>query len=321
MPNFNGILVFEAERSITKKFNAIWSKAHPLLAALNGRRDRFRKFGGDGAKLILPINFSDQTTNVAEGRADADAFTARTPESTVGFDQAVYEYSFYDDAFYVTFAEKRLIENGRGNFMEGKVNQLMESFKNAVSGDLAGATNAQRANVLGLRYLMSTSNSPGAISQTTYPVWAANVTAWNAPFDWDPIDASLNAVKAKGRSEVDLILASYASTNDVYGKMKKSILPAMRVQSTEDTVKYGVDNFRYEGRTVLMDNHLGSAVAGTIMLLSTDTFYWSGDATPKLVGQGDKRIEGTPSYEFFYGYWACLACDDPACNAYVTGIQ
>lgn len=321
-PNFLGAAAFAVEKVVKRDFKHVWSSAHPLLATLSKRKAR--NIGTiSGLRLILPVAFQDATTP-ADGQSDANAFTPITPYVTNGFTQAQYEFSYYRHAFYLTPHEKQLLMNGyRGNILEGKTKQSMESFRNAISDDLAGNVTSQRENVLGLRFALATANTVGNIDQSANAWWRAERVTGAGPFDLKVIDNMYDTIRAKGRSVPDLLLLSNNSSVNVFGMMRDQVAVLQRITSTANDTNFGFADFSYLGMRCVLDNRLGAALStdGGAMMLSTDTWYQRGlqdNIQPEL----DKdRLAGTGSQEFYFDLWLALGCDDIASNGYITGIS
>lgn len=321
-PNFSGAAAFAVEKVVKRDFKHVWSSAHPLLAVLSSRKAR--NVGTiNGLRLILPVAFQDATTP-ADGQSDAAAFTPITPYATNGFTQAQYEFSYYRHAFYLAPHEKQLLMNGyRGNILEGKTKQSMESFKNAISADLAGNLTSQRENVLGLRFALSTANTVGNIDQSANAWWRAERVTGAGPFDLKVIDNMYDTIRAKGRSVPDLLLLSSNATVNVFGMMRDQVAVLQRITSTSNETNFGFADFTYLGMRCVLDNRLGAALGtdGGAMMLSSDSWYQRGlgeNIQPEL----DKtRLQGTGAQEFYLDLWLALGCDDIASNGYITGIS
>ena len=308
---------FAVEKTLKRDFKLLWDTAHPLTALLqNG--GNFNKGGQiKGLKLILPVQFQDRTTPV-DGSA-ANNLTALTPEANVGDTQVAYNFSRYHGAFWLDPDEIKLLMNGeRGDLLQARKKQIMQSYRKALAGDLQGNSLDARANVIGLRYLLSTSNSPGGITQggaNTY--WDALVNTSATTFSIAHVDDDKDAIAREGRSTPDLLLMSSNSTVNITGKMRDNVAPLQRIVSNDSKlVKFGFDSFVYRGMECVQDPDLGAALSttGGYQMLSTDSFYWMGD--PKDMSVKVRDLVGTGAVEYYHESWVCLACDDVAVNAY-----
>lgn len=321
-PNYQALVAFVAEKSLSKKMHLIWSAANPLLAVVMSNQANFnRGFTIEGHKALLPINFAEQT-NPADGVSDANELTPEAPYATSGFTQAAYEYSHYRRAMYLRDSEKRLIagQGVRANIIESKTSQLMESFKLAVVNDMMGTGNSSREAVMGLQYALSTVNSPGGISQATYPVWAAGRRTGAGPFHLGLVDNEFDRISALDRGKADLLLLSYTANNNVYGKMRDSIAPSQLLTNPGTRAKYGFVSFEYLEMMCAQDNRLGNALPGSFSMLRSGGWYAGASApTPKLAGTD--RLPGTDADEYMFNWWLMLGTNDPATNSLVDGIE
>ena len=309
---------YAIEKVIRTDFKSLWDHAHPLLAKLQTGAN-FNKGGQiKGLTLILPVQFDDMATPV-DGSA-ANNFTALTPAANQGDTQASYIFTRYHGAFWIDPDEMKLLMNGeRGNFLGARKKQIMQSYRKAASGDIAAAALSARANLLGLRYLLSTSNSPGGISQggsNTY--WDAVVSTTGGTFAISDVDNAMDTINRKGRSKVDLLLLSNNATVNIFGKVRDNVANLQRITNGDTTAKFGFSDFIYRDADCALDPDLGDALSttGGFMALSTDSFYWMGD--PMNMSVKVRDLQGTGAVEYYYEAWVCLANDDPGVNAFYS---
>lgn len=308
---------YAIELTVKRDFKLLWDQSHALIAKIqNG--GNFNKPGVEikGLSMLLPLQFDDMATPV-DGSA-ANNLTPLSPAANQGDTQAVYAFTRYHGAFWIDPDEMKLLMDGaRGNFLQARKKQITQSYQKALSGDLQGSANAARANVLGLRYGISASNSPGGISQAgDNGYWAGKVNSSVTTFALGHIDDDMDAIRREGRSRVDLILMGSNSTVNMMGKMRDQVAPLQRLVSTDsELAKFGFDSFVYRGADVVDDPDLGSALSttGGYQCLSTDAFYWMGD--PKSMKVSVDRVLGTGATEYYHEAWVCLGCDDWACQA------
>lgn len=319
--NYDGLVAFVAEKSFKKDFQSVWTSANPLLTMIVANKANFNTSRVvEGHRMVLPITYSDGA-NVANGVLDANELTPLTPQVTQGFTQAQYNYSHYTNAFYIRDSEKKLISGSgvRGNIMGGKTAQLMDSFKLAVQNDMVSANADTRDAVLGLRYVTSTSNSPGNVSQTTYPVWAASVVSNAGPFYMGLLDTEYDRINALGRGVCDFALLSHTATNNVYGKVRDQIPYQLTVSATGKLAKFGFPTFEYLEMTCIQENKLGAALAGCAMVGRSSAWYANLDSdTPQL--HHAKPLEGTDATEYLYNWWLAIGTDDPASLSLIQDI-
>ena len=170
---------FAVEQAIGSQWENIWLRTHPLLAKIREGKINWAKGYDISGNLILVPVVSAGPTTAADGVADANELTALTPEQTNdnAFSHAQYIIAHYRGAMWVRASEEELINNKRGGgFLQGKVDQIMDSFTDAIADDLASANADSRTAVIGIRHVTATSNTVGNIAQGTTTDWAAQVT-------------------------------------------------------------------------------------------------------------------------------------------------
>mgnify|MGYP001571835666 CR=1 FL=1 len=323
MANFTGHAIFEAELRIKKNAQMVWSTAHPLLTAVVTGKANFNpgfEIAPSDGTVIVPLNYSDDNAP-ADGRATADMFTVNTIGVTTGFDHAKYTMSRYEKRVGVRADEAKLIREGqRMSLLPNRAAQTVESFKVAISGDMAASATASITAVLGLPYGLSTANSPGGLDQGANAWWRARVTSAIGGFSEQPFKDALDIVRTRGQGDPDMLGLSIASGANVFGRMR-DVAPTQLATSPSDEIKFGFKGFSWMGCYCVADNYLGAAASGTAYMLFTNRFYAGGDDAPKNVdGQGMTRIVGTGSFEMFYEWWLWWGCDDWNLQSYFTGI-
>lgn len=311
--NYSGLAASSMEVSATKAWSYVWTQGHPLLKILDGRGTNFnRGFSKRGKYMVLPV-VGAEVDNPVDGVSDANQFNAMTLNTDDKLTQAQYDIAHYRGNYTIP-ATDALDNNELGNRMDARQRNLLESFKNAISGDIASSNNGTREAVLGLVHLLSTSNSPGNINQSTYANWRAQVTTGAGSFDIGLIDEAMNAVMRLDRADVDVLLAASVAGNDVYQAIVDTIAPSQRFMDP-DLVKFGVKNVIYNGAAVVRDNR---GTSGNVLGLSTKTWFAGIDKKPKfhepqLVNATDGKFVAVTAF-------AVLGCNDPGSNFRVSGI-
>lgn len=314
-----GYSAFAVEKAVAKDWHTIWTSAHPLLIAMADKGTNFNQnFDlGNGTAMLIAVN-GDNMTTPAAGVADASELTGDTISATNGFSQANYYIAHYRAHVSYRASEQFMAENGsRGNILDGKKKQVLESFKEVWSTDAASSTVDSRTKIMGYRYALSTSNSPGGISQSTDTQWAAKVKTSAGTFGLNLIDDQVDNITAEGRGAPDLILAGLSGASNMFGKIRTAIGPTAErlVNPNGMPVKYGLTAIQYLGATVILDNR---AATGEINVLTTDSWYVYMPKTPKVSQMYIK--DGTDSHVQSYTLFTSLGCGDCALNATITGI-
>jgi hypothetical protein len=318
---------FAVEKSMSKKWKAQWTTHAPLLACIKDRDLKFNKgFSVEGLGAIVPLLYADMT-NPPAGVADASELTADTPQVTNGFNQALYNYTHLRRGMTIRDSEKVITKNGaRGNLLEGKVIQLTASFKNVMANQIEGTSADSRTSLMGIQYATSQSNTVGGIAQGSNSWWQAQVSNVGGTISLPVIDNMYDSIlqyAAAGNeddanidsSAPDLLLLSFTSSVNVYGKVRELIAPAERIVNAEFKAKYGLVNFMYLDMKCVQSPRLAS---GTANMLTTSSWLWGGYDQPQA--QMPIRLPGTDAEERYYSMWNFLGCDEIRRNGYLYGI-
>ena len=306
---------FATEITLSRNWENIYLRATPLLAKIKDGKANWNKPGlRKGNLLITPVIYEDAST-LPDGVADASEVTPISPYITNGFTQAQYNIAHYRQAMYVRESEKQLINNTRGNFMQGKIEQMMADFTSAVADDLASTSADSRTAVLGVQQVLSTSNTVGGIDQGTYTDWQSNVTTSAGAFSLDLLDDKIDAVAVRN-GKIDMMLFAYSSTNNLFGKLRAALSPAERLVNANFKAKYGFTNIEYLDAVCVADNRL---TAGVIVGFDSSTWFYAGDEKP--VAKEVIRYPGTDMDEYMYTLWAGVGCNNPAKNFRITGVS
>lgn len=318
-----GYTAFAVAKAVNKGWSTIWTTSHPLLEAIADRGTNFNQgftLAG-GTKMLLPI-LGDDLTTPAAGVTDANELTADTISATNGFSAAEYAISHYRANTSYRASEMYIADGGTlGNYLEGKKKQVLDSFKNKWSTDAASTTVDARDKIMGFRYALSTSNSPGGMSQSTDTQWAAQVTTGAGTFALSLIENISDAIVAKGRKNPDLILAGINGSSNMYGKIRTALgtnverLVNVKGQDTSFGIMGSGQRFVYNGQVVVLDSR---AATGEICVLSTESWYTMMPKQP--IAHQPYQKDGTDAFVHSFTLFTALGCDDCACNGRITGI-
>lgn len=309
---------YAIEATVKRDFKALWDQAHPLVALVQERMNSGPQVRGLSG--ILPVQFDDLATPV-NGSA-ANNLTALTPAANQGDTQVTFAFTRYHGAFWIDPDEMKLLMSGqRGNFLQARKVQIAQSYKKALCGDLQGTAPAARANVNGLRHILSQSNTVGGIAQGgDNGYWNAQLRTAGGTFAIAHVDDMMDAISREGRGRVDLILVGSNATVNTIGKFRDNVAPLQRIMNTQSKlVKFGFDSFVYRDAEVVDDPDLGSAFSttGGFQCLNSKSFYWSGD--PKEMSVKVRDLVGTGAVEYYHEAWVWFGTDDVATNGMSTG--
>lgn len=330
MPNTNygvaGYTAFAIEQVLGRDWNDNVTKAFPLFAAIHDRDLHWNKgFEVKGTKVLVPIMNSLVTgmTTSNAGVADANEVPTAWPtyDATQGFTHAEYNLTHLFRTMTIRDSERVVAggKNGeRGNLIDGKVKQLMLTFKTVMSDMAAGSTVDSRTSLIGLDYVIATANVVGNIDQSTDATWRGSVQPATGTFSLPSIDNAFDSINQNDGEAPDLLLLGNpgGSATNCYGKIRSQIAPAERIVNAEFKARYGFANFVYMDMKAIQDNR---AAAGTSKMLTTSSWLFGGPDKPK---QGKtQRIAGSDAEEWAYTWWGFLGCKEVRRNHRWAGIN
>jgi hypothetical protein len=208
----------------------------------------------------------------------------------------------------------------------GKVDQLMNDFIKKVNADMLSPVNQGTGYTgnsvpTGELYILSQSNSPGQISQSTYSNWQAKVYSNVGPFSEPIITNAMDAIRDRGQGEADFLQLSYNASNNVFDKVRSMVATTQILTNEQNNPDFGFKNFMYAGMTAYFDGRLGDISPGSMVVGKADTWWLNmPNELPKMRNQ-PLRLPGTATMEYFYSYILALGNSNPGCNALITGIQ
>lgn len=314
----SSLTAFSIETVLRRNFKQQWMTKSPLLGRIFDNKTNVNKSamssGKTGNIMILPVVLGDSAIP-ARGVTRAGQLTPATAAVSDGFTQAAYNYAAYEGFVLDTQTDKRTNNNMRGNFLEAKIQQEIDSMIKLISTDVCSANIDANNAMLGIQQVCSTSNVVGGINQSTDTVWASNLFSSYGNFNLDLIDAGGTAVRAN-EGKTDLILISRSSTNDLYQKFLASLGSAQRITSDSTTAKFGWDSIIYAGADVVLDPYL---TAGVIVGLDTSDWYYNGDEMPRQLPT--QRLGLTTVDETAFSLIGALGCISPRTQWRATGVS
>jgi hypothetical protein len=328
-----------AEKRLKKEWEPQITRRIPLLACIKDSKFHFRKgYKVEGNKALVPIVYTGVTalTTSNLGVTDANEIGSAWPtwDATEGFTNAEYQFSHFRRPMTFKNSEEMLAMSApslaqRGNVKEGKIQQLMYTFKSLMGDMIEGESNtSSRTKLMGLAYGINTANSPGNIDQSdaNNAWWRGNKEAIGGSISLPVIDRHMDnierysgyddAVDSEGNN-VDLLMLSYAEGGvNVYGSLRSQIAPAERLNNIEFKAKYGIETYMYRGAKCVQGSRMPS---GTVFGISTSAFFYGGDDSPKKIGPS-QRILGSDAFEDMYTLWAFIGACRFNTSFQLTGI-
>lgn len=310
---------YAIELSMQRDFIDAFFDDEPLLRLIRDGGANFNKgVTVEGTSVIAPILGADTVTNVANGVLDADELTQPTAEIIRGFTQCSYAIAHYRKPTWIRSSERKLAMGPatakRGDLLQGVTLQIMKSFTNAVNGDLMSANAGARDAVQGVRHVLSESNTVGGIAQSTDTFWQAKVTTAIGTFSLDAVN-DLYDEASRGKERPNLLLAAYAASNNIFGKIRSAIQPAQQLMTSDAKAKYGFTDLVYLDMPVVKDD---AGTAGEVLGLNTNSWFYYGDTRPYLAKQSP--WPGTDADVLVHSMYCSVGCTNPRLNFRGTGL-
>lgn len=316
--NLENYALTTIEQSVKRDFIDAYFNRVPLLDYMRKGRGNFnRGFSVEGRKMLIPI-VGDDLTSPADGVADADELTADSLNVNAGMTAAEYAFAHYRTTVTIRASEKMIGMGSKAvlaNLLAGQAKQIKGSFATALNTDLMSATADTRVKVLGVRYVLSESNTVGGIAQGTDTFWQAKVTTGAGTFSPELIDDLYDECSNQGDEVPDLLLASYATTNNVYGKIRSLMNPALMYTNPGTDLKFGGNPVKYLTMDVVKDD---SGTAGEALLINTGTWFVGGQLYPRLAASGN--VQATDAMWSTWAMWIGVGNGNPRLNGRLAGI-
>jgi hypothetical protein len=162
------------------------------------------------------------------------------------------EYSWKQHFANISISRRdELINSGDSqilDFVKSKVKSAEKTMSDNLSTGLYNAGSDAKAFV-GLRSILSTSNTVGGISQSTNSWWQANVDSSTATLSMSALQTQFNAASIENDSP-SVGIATRAVYNNYYALLQ----PQQRFVDSE-TAKGGFQNLMFNGIPVIVDAH------------------------------------------------------------------
>lgn len=237
------------------------------------------------------------------------------------YTRAKFQMMYYEVPCAFSYQDMKLIGAGRMDLLNDMKKLIKRRINEALADQIYGSQNADKYHLLGLNYLMSTSNSPGGISQSDYTWWRPgylNAGASGA-ITWSLVDDYQRKLGYTARSDEssatpDLILMSTGPTYDLYGGFARSIMGTQRVINAQFRDQFKLDNIQWGSAIAVPDPKI---TAQSIMGLNTGSFHLTGSPIPDESEMS--RIPGSTSVDWVLSGMLCLSADEIKTHYKVTG--
>lgn len=216
--------------------------SNPLLMRM--KKKSYQKLDG-GTSIMCPLNYAVPTATGWYAAADTllttdnDAFTSA-------------EYSWKQLYTNISILRSDELKNSGDsailNFLKSKVKVAEKNMLDQLgTGIYSNATDAK--SIIGLQYMMSTSNTIGGISQSTYSWWNPSLDTTTTVLSLPVIQTRTNAVTV-GSDKPTV----HATTRTLYNSYMALLQPQQRFADPE-TANAGFQNLLYQGAPVIGDSH------------------------------------------------------------------
>lgn len=216
--------------------------SNPLLQ--RARKKFYEKTDG-GTSILQPLGYAQ----VSAGGWYSGADTLSTTDNDV-FTSA--EYSWKQIYKNITISRMDELKNSGDSAILKFVKQKVQVAEKSIEDDMGtGLYNAgTTANAIGgLRLILSTSNTVGGISQSTYSWWAAQVDSSTTTLNMAAMQSRDNACTI-GNDGPTVIMTTRTLYNSYYGLLQ----PQQRFMDS-DTAKGGFSSLMFNGKPVIVDSH------------------------------------------------------------------
>jgi hypothetical protein len=224
---------------VPKLYDNIFKK-NPLLMRME---KKVQKIGG-GTKVLIPLNYAQAT---AVGWFNGSDTLNNTDNDVI----TSAEFDWKQISASISVARRDELINGgqaaKVDFVKSKMQIAEKSLKDTVATGVWNAGTTTNA-ILGVRSFLSTSNTYGGISQTTYAWHAANIDAATTTQSIAALQTMFSAAQVNGEP-VSVIMSGTARYNSYYGQLQ----PQQRFMDSE-SAKGGFTSLMFNGVPWLVDS-------------------------------------------------------------------
>lgn len=225
----------------------------PLL----NRLEKKKRTEDGGLKVLFPLEYAQNTA----GGWYQGSETLNTEDVEV-ITAAEFDWKFHHQSISVKRTDE--LKNSGDSAIMNHVKSKMKNAERSMKDRLAvGAWNAgsDAKAILGVRSFLSTSNTYGGISQTSYSWWASQVDAVSTTLSF----AALQALNGACTIDNDRPTV-HLTTQTLYDKYYLMLQPQQRFMDAE-TAKAGFTSLMFNGKPVIVDS---KAPTGYWVMLNED---------------------------------------------------
>lgn len=213
-----------------------------------------------GTKVVCPLLYA--TTTAGGWFQGAETLSTIDNEQFTG---AAFDWKQLYSNISITRSDE-LMNSGDSailNFVKSKIMVAEKTIRNTLSTALYNVGTDSK-QIQGLRLLLSTSNTYGGISQTTYSWWAAQVDSSTTTLTMSAMQA-LYGDCGEGSDYPQIIVGD----QDMFDRYHALLTPQQRYAS-EDEARGGFKSLLFNGTPVVVD---ASAPSGHMIMLNLDYLH------------------------------------------------
>lgn len=329
--NYGVDATFAIEQVLPTAFQNVAELSHPFLAKIIGRGDtpsanfmvESRTFGG--TKLLMPVSL--ELPGDVEGVTHAGMWTDQTvtQPSSGEATQAEYNFASYRGGVRLDARDIRLLSNNpqsrKGiDIITQRVSNMVSEFKSDIETDLSGDSVDAEDSVLGMRFGLDTSASPGNISQTTFSDWAAVVDAVDAAYSIARVLRGINGTRqysTMGMKVADCLFASESASGYIFSAIQNDI-GANTLMSDKALGNFGHLHFVLQNNTAVLPQ---TVVTKENYFFRSENWAYVGDEAPQVLEPSPTRDKGSVILDWAYTWMVAVGCNDWKRQSKQTGMS
>lgn len=239
--SYDQISAITQKKIVPKMVDNIFD-SNPLLQ--RARKKFYEKVDG-GTSILQPLNYAQ----ISAGGWYSGADTLSTTDNDV-FTSA--EYSWKQIYKNITISRIDELKNSGDSAILKFVKQKVQIAEKSIEDDMGtGLYNAGTTTnaIGGLRLILSTSNTVGGISQSTYSWWQAQVDSTTTTLTMAAMQSRDQACTI-GNDGPTVVMTTRSLYNSYYALLQ----PQQRFMDSE-TAKGGFSSLMFNGKPVIVDSH------------------------------------------------------------------
>lgn len=214
-----------------------------------------------------------------------------------------------------------LSKPNNGNILNVAQASIRQAIKNSIGEQFNGNLNASSTRIMGMRYLLSQSNSPGDISQADNDWWRPINESLSGTITLETVLRAKNKLRDKVDSEGKPVYPDYCflgtDTQDLFSELETAFTAMHRITAEKASSKFGYEgNLWYGGIEIMPDL---KAPVGTLHMGCSNVLDWWGDDVG-LKMSAPSRVPGSDSIDINFSGWHCFSCGNPSCFYLATGL-